>query len=194
LRFRKLFAGPLLSTGPYDPYYAVAPVVRRTADGFRMWYTGGTEWRSVRGRLEPFYEIRTTTSQDGLIWNPRSETARALAEPDEAGLARPWVADAGDGVRLWYSTRGGNYRTAGEGAYRIVSVRADGNGAFTGAAEHMRFENAPLAGDFDSWMQAYPCVVAHGDDLVMLYNGDDFGRDGFGWARLAGGAARSSPA
>jgi hypothetical protein len=29
---------------------------------------------------------------------------------------------------------------------------------------------------------AYPAVVRHGDRLVMLYNGDAFGRDGIGAA------------
>jgi hypothetical protein len=37
-------------------------------------------------------------------------------------------------------------------------------------------------------MQAYPCVGVSGEDLVMLYNGNGFGRDGFGYARLRGGA------
>jgi hypothetical protein len=43
-------------------------------------------------------------------------------------------------------------------------------------------------GDFDSWMQAYGCVMPHGDDLIMIYNGNGFGGSGFGWTRLPGGA------
>jgi hypothetical protein len=53
----------------------------------------------------------------------------------------------------------------------------------------VQFENPPVTGDFDSWMQAYACVVPHGEDLVMFYNGNDFGRAGFGWARSPGGRA-----
>jgi hypothetical protein len=63
-------------------------------------------------------------------------------------------------------------------------------GVGSGAAEPVIFENAPQAADFDSWMQAYPCVLTDGDDLVMFYNGDGFGVGGFGWARCLG-AARS---
>jgi hypothetical protein len=190
LRFRKQFPGPILATGPFDPYFTGSPVVRPTPDGFRMWYTSGTEWRLVRGQLDYFYEIRTTTSDDGLMWDIRTESARALEAPAEAGMGRAWMIDAGDGPRLWYSRRGENYRAPGEDPYRIVSVRADETGEFTGPAEPLRFENPPAAGDFDSWMQAYPCVVVHGDDLIMFYNGNEFGREGLGWARLAGGARR----
>jgi hypothetical protein len=31
-------------------------------------------------------------------------------------------------------------------------------------------------------------VLPYGDDLIMFYNGDEFGKAGFGWARLPGGA------
>jgi hypothetical protein len=34
-------------------------------------------------------------------------------------------------------------------------------------------------------MQAYGSVARHGGDLVMFYNGNGFGRTGFGYARLA---------
>jgi hypothetical protein len=31
-------------------------------------------------------------------------------------------------------------------------------------------------------MIAYPCVIRVGRRLLMFYNGNGFGRDGFGWA------------
>ena len=35
---------------------------------------------------------------------------------------------------------------------------------------------------WDSEMIAYPCVVVHGDREYMFYNGNGFGRSGFGYA------------
>ena len=187
LRFRRAFAGPVHGIGPFDPYFTSAPTLLRTSDGYRMWYVGGTQWRETNGELELFYEIRTTRSSDGLIWDLRSETAVALDAPIEAGLGRPWIAEIGGGRRLLMSRRGESFRGPGEGAYQLVSIAADSQGSFSGTAEPVRFENPPGAGDFDSWMQAYACIVPHRDDLIMLYNGNDFGRAGFGWARLPGG-------
>jgi hypothetical protein len=186
LSFRRAFAGPVHGIGPFDPYFTSAPTVLKTADGFRMWYVGGTQWRKVNDIPELFYEIRTTRSADGMIWDPRSETAVALQPPAVAGLGRPWITEGGR--RLWLSRRGEAYRAPGEGAYHLVSIAADDQGSFVGPAVPLRFENPPGADDFDSWMQAYTCVVPYRDDLMMVYNGNDFGRAGFGWARMRGGA------
>ncbi len=189
LIFRKPFRGPVHGTGPFDPYFSSAPVVRRNERGYRMWYVGGTEWRQVKGVLDPFYEIRTTHSPDGLIWDARSETAVPQQPAWIAGLGRPWITQQHDGLRLWFSRRGKAYRVAGDDAYRLMSVRVEERGICVGQVEPVMFDNRPAAGDFDSWMQAYACVLPYKDDLIMFYNGDDFGRGGFGWARLPGGAA-----
>jgi hypothetical protein len=189
LKFRRAFAGPVHGIGPRDPYFTSAPIVQATDDGYRMWYVGGTQWRDVDGFPDLLYEIRTTRSDDGMIWDPRSVTAVALRPPLEAGLGRPWITDSSAGRRLWLSRRGVSYRGPGQGAYHLVSIAADGEGSFVGPAEPVQFENPPGAGNFDSWMQAYSCIVPHGEDLVMFYNGNDFGRAGFGWARLPGGRA-----
>ncbi len=188
LTFRKLFAGPVHGTGPFDPYFNSAPVVRKNQHGYRMWYVGGTGWRPVSGVLDLCYEIRTTHSTDGQIWSVRSETAIPQEPSWVAGLGRPWITEEPHGLRLWFSRRGEEYRAAGDGAYRLMSVRVDGQGISFGEAKPVRFDNPPAPGDFDSWMQAYACVLPYKDDLIMFYNGDNFGRTGFGWARLAGGA------
>jgi hypothetical protein len=193
LAFRRAFAGPVHGIGPFDPFFSSAPAVLRTATGYRMWYVGGAHWREVGGVLDPFYDLRATDSVDGLIWNPRSEPVLARQSLAAAGLGRPWITSAGGRPRLWFSRRGEAYRGPGEDAYRLMSVGADDGGAFTGRPEPVVFDNPPAAGDFDDWMQAYACVVPHGEDLVMLYNGNDFGRGGFGWAVLPGGARRTAP-
>ena len=42
----------------------------------------------------------------------------------------------------------------------------------------------PAAGDWDGEMQAYPQIVEDGGRTLVLYNGNGFGRDGFGAALL----------
>ena len=39
---------------------------------------------------------------------------------------------------------------------------------------------------WDSEMMAYPCVIKVGDRTFMFYNGNDYGRYGFGYAELVG--------
>ena len=64
-------------------------------------------------------------------------------------------------------------------------MAGDAQQSFAGPAEPVRLENPTGTSDFDSWMQAYACIVSYGDDWIMLYKGDDFGRAGFGWARMS---------
>lgn len=184
LRFRKAVAGPVHGLGPYDPFFTSVPHVIQTADGFRMWYVAGIGWRLVNGELMLVNEIRTTRSLDGVIWDPRSERAVGPWSPDIVGLGRPWLVETKEGRRLLVSRRGETHREPGNEAYRLVSIAADREGSFSGAEEPVLFTNSPASGDFDSWMQCYACVVPKGRDFVMFYNGNDFGRDGFGWASL----------
>ena len=41
-----------------------------------------------------------------------------------------------------------------------------------------------LTSGWDSQMQAYPAVVTAGGRTYLFYNGNDYGREGFGYAEL----------
>jgi len=188
LRFRRAFEGPVLGQGPLDPYLTTAPCVRESVGGFDMWYVSGTGWPQSGGQPEPVYGIRRARSQDGLFWDPRTRLVLAPSEPEELGLARPWVRLGRDGGRLWLSRRGEAFRTGGAEAYHIAEVPLDGNGEVAGRPSPIRFENPPGRDDFDSWMQAYACILPYGSNLIMIYNGNGFGETGIGWARCEGAA------
>lgn len=182
LAFSPTFAGPVRSTGAFDPYFVSSPCVRACAEGFRMWYVSGTSWQIEGDSLEPEYDIRTCVSADGLFWETNSSLAVSASALGASGLARPWVTETPAGGRLWSSARGAAFRNAGKEAYRMFSQPLSPQGIALGDIELVEFENPPASTDFDSWMQCYPCVVQHGDTEVMFYNGNDFGRDGVGWA------------
>lgn len=182
LAFAPTFDGPVRATGPFDPYFVSAPCVRAYADGFRMWYVSGTGWQEEGDSLEPEYDIRSCYSADGLLWETDSSLVLAASTVGAVGLARPWVTETPAGLKLWSSARGSAFRHAGKDAYRMFSQPLSSQGIAIGTIEHVEFENPPDSTDFDSWMQCYPCVVQHGTTEVMFYNGNDFGRDGIGWA------------
>ena len=185
LTFRKAAQGPVFATGPLDPYFSSVPTVLKTDTGFRMWYVSGTAWCRIGDAVEPRYEICTTTSADGLIWDSRSAVALPLRTP-WSGLGRGWVTETEGRLRLWLCHRGDDFRNGGDRAYRMASVSLDADGVATGPIEPLVFANPPGPDDFDSWMQAYACVEPYQGELHMFYNGNDFGRQGFGWATCRG--------
>lgn len=185
LSFRRATPGPILSTGPLDPLFTSTPCVRRMAGQFAICYMSGVDWRVVDGAMESFYSLRQSRSDDGLLWDPGTSHLVGEGSDPDAGYARPWI----EGDTLWYSKRGASqFRSPGEASYHLWEGRLSQDGACLETAVPLTFLNPPRAGDWDGWMQAYSCVIPWRDDLVMLYNGNDFGRGGFGRAVLKGGA------
>ncbi|MEA2721914.1 MAG: hypothetical protein QOJ39_3778 [Candidatus Eremiobacteraeota bacterium] len=183
LAFERVATGPVLSTGPYDPIFVSTPFVRHTGSAYEMWYGSATGWDASAGRLEAAYAIRRTVSADGVVWSAATTLAVPPDDPRMVGATRPWIARDGERSRVWFSRRGADFRSGGPGAYRLVHAPlADGGTHADGPIERVVFENPPQPGDWDAQMQAYPCVMPLGDDLVMFYNGNEFGRAGLGWA------------
>ena len=188
LAFERKFAGPVRGIGPTDGYFVSTPFVCAIEGGYRMWYTSGTGWTQCNAELEPTYVLRSCRSRDGLVW----ETCSSLVLPDDSNgrysLTRAWITPEADPVaprgslRLWYSRRGQDFRANGNECYRLLSCRLDVRGDFAGDVQPVMFDKPPATGDFDSWMQAYACVVRTASREVMFYNGDEFGKSGIGWA------------
>ncbi|MBZ9993446.1 hypothetical protein [Mesorhizobium sp. BH1-1-4] len=182
LTFERISPGPVRGIGPKDPYFVSTPFVSAIEGGYRMWYTSGTGWMDVDGSREPVYGIRSCISEDGILWETGSSLCLHEDADEGASLTRPWVTQGDDGMRLWYSRRGKQFRNGGNEAYRLFSRRINARGDIVGEAEPVIFSNSPVAGDFDSWMQAYGCVMQCASGEVMFYNGNGFGQDGIGWA------------
>jgi hypothetical protein len=186
LAFTRVASGPVLSTGPYDPIFVSTPFVRHTGTAYEMWYSSATGWDATAGPPEAAYVIRRTVSGDGVVWDAATTPAVPNDDPHVVAATRPWIARDGDRSRVWFSRRGADFRRGGPGAYAIVHAPLAGGGTHAdGPIEPVVFENPPQPGDWDGEMQAYPCVMPLGDDLVLFYNGNHFGRAGLGWATTA---------
>jgi hypothetical protein len=177
--FRRVCEGPVLERTPEEPYLAVTPSVLRENGAWRVWYVSGLRWESIEGRYEPVYVIKTARSADGIHWERPNLTCIAQRHALEA-FSRPWVIRLGEAYRMWYCHRHSvNYRD-GAGSYRLgYATSSDGSRWIR------RDEEAGLdvSGEgWDSTMICYPSVVQVGGRLIMFYNGNGFGRGGFGVA------------
>lgn len=169
--------GPVLARSPIVPYMAATPWVLPWGDGWRMWYMHGLGWQDG----EASYDIRAASSPDMTCWEPITGSCIPLREGERAttaGCVLLW----GGKWRMWYSYRGKEgYRTDPETAYHVGYAESrNGN-------QWVRVDDSPLAlsrdgDDWESVMQCYPRVYLHKGRLHMLYNGDGFGRTGFGHA------------
>ena len=176
--FRRLSASPVLDAIPGSSLSATSPCVVRRGELWHMFYSSGLAWIDVDGKPEHIYDIRHATSRDGIGWQ-RGPVAIAQSHPEEA-LTRPTLLQRNAEWAMWFCYRGSRDFRTGAGGYRI---------GFAASSDLFQWErNDSVAGislsaeGWDSQMVAYPCVTQSSNGLLMFYNGNDFGREGFGYA------------
>lgn len=179
--FKKISEGPILAKSIHNPYSATSPCVLREDANWHMWYCSGTGWLRVEGKYEHTYDIKHARSTDGIEWTESDRTTIAPTDKDQA-LTRPFATRRQDGYHMWFCYRGSRDFRDGEDAYKIGYASSDD------MIQWNRDDNKagmlPSPHGWDSKMVAYPGVIDVGAQTIMFYNGNSFGREGFGYATL----------
>lgn len=184
--FRRLGPGPVLGPTLHEPYLVGDAHVRVIGGTFHMWYIFGTAWTpSDRGtEAERTYKIGHTTSPDGVTWVPGG--ARQIIEdvlgPDEC-QALPSVIDFDGRYHMFFCYRSTfGFRSDPSRGYRIGHASSDDLETWIRDDQEPALEAGP--DEWDRLMQCYPNVFELDGRVYLLYNGNAFGRHGFGAAVL----------
>jgi len=142
-----------------------------------MWYLSCTGWHINNDKSEHAYHIKYAESSNGIDWDRRGHIAIDYAHAGEYAISRPTVLCDEGLWKMWYSYRGETYRIG-------YAESADGR-HWTRLDERSGIDVS--ASGWDSQMIEYPFVFDHQGRRYMLYNGNDYGRTGFGLAVLGQG-------
>ena len=179
-KFQKMFSGPIMDRSIFNPISVSAPMVIFDEGIFKMWYITFTEWIMVESRLEPTFVIKYASSKNGIDWVTDSHICLNSLFPGES-LARPWVIKEDGIFKMWFSSRGAKgYRLVGGSHYMIEYAESSDGINWKRISDRSILELSENG--WDSEMLAYASVVSHKDDYYMLYNGNYFGKTGFGYA------------
>ena len=170
--FEKYSPAPVLDRSRSDPYSLSYPSVLREGSAWRMWYGSNLSWGASRDDM--LHAIKCAESGDGRQWAPLEGVALDLRAGAELALARPWVLKENGRYRMWYSHRGA--------AYRIGYAESSDGRSWT--RDDARVGIGVSESGWDSEALAYPSVFDHAGARYMLYNGNGYGRTGFGLAVL----------
>jgi hypothetical protein len=182
ISFEKVKEEPVLSAGSNESKFVTTPAVVRRSKRFMMWYSACPGWKSINGQLESFYDLHYAYSADGIDWTPSDKPVLSFDQVQWAGMGRPWISLAGKPT-LWFGARGSkDFRKSSSDAYRLYSAPLHGTTINADEVEPVLFTPTPEDEGWDSWMQSYCCVVPWGSTRIMFYCGNDFGRNGFGYA------------
>lgn len=178
--FQKYSFGPILDRSCSEPITCSQPFVMIENDIWRMWYLSYTHWVKVSGKYEPCYNIKYAESSDGVSWRLTQKTCIDYREENEA-IAVPNVWKESDNYYMMYSYRKSeNYRDNPQNAYKLgLAISDDG-------IKWQRIDDQLLLcgerGDWESIMNAYPNTFTYNGMQYIFYNGNGFGKSGFGYA------------
>lgn len=186
LTFQRIGDGPVLAASMHEPCLVGDGFVRVIDGLFHMWYIFGTGWKRFDGQAAPdrTYKIGHATSTDGVLWE--KEEARQIVDdllgPDES-QALPTVVCVDGVFHMFFCFRESfDFRLTKGRGYRI------GHAFSHDLSNWTRDDETPLlegtSGAWDSDMQCYPHAFNCDGRILLIYNGNAFGRDGFGLAEL----------
>jgi hypothetical protein len=167
---------PFMGIDSTDPISLSYPWVQASlSGGFDMWYGSTLKWNA--GNSEMLHVIQHASSDDGSNW-----CRTGLAVPYELGLAQAFsrpttVLNQSGDFEMWFSFRGGS----GD-KYRIGYARSANGKNWMLDLKRAGIDVSPSG--WDSEMIEYPFVFNHNGARYMLYNGNGYGKTGFGLAVL----------
>lgn len=184
--FQRIGDGPVLSASLHEPCLVGDGFVKVVGGTFHMWYIFGTGWKRYAPDAAPdrTYKIGHAVSKDGLSWV--KEEGRQII-PDNLGAdesqALPTVIEIDGRFHMFFCYRQSfDFRRNAARGYRIGHAWSDDLKDWVRDDGHPGLEGTP--GDWDSDMQCYPHVFECDGRVYLLYNGNEFGRHGFGIAEL----------
>jgi hypothetical protein len=186
LTFQRIGDGPVLAASPHEPCLVGDGFVKIIGGVFHMWYIFGTGWKRFSADAPPdrTYKIAHAVSSDGVQW-VKEEARRIIADrlgADES-QALPTVIGIGGRYHMFFCYRESfDFRKNKERGYRIGHAYSDDLASWKRDDDNPLLDVTP--GDWDSDMLCYPHVFECDSKVYLLYNGNEFGRYGFGLAIL----------
>jgi hypothetical protein len=183
--FQRYGSGPLLTASLKEPFLVADAFVSRYGDTYHMWYIFGTKWQKFVETEAPdrVYKIAHATSTDGVNWQRDGrQIISDRLNPDEC-QALPTVI-CRDGVyHMYFCYRQAyGFRKDSSRGYRLGYACSTDLETWNRADSRAGIDVSEKG--WDSQMQCYPHIFKCRGDVYLLYNGNEFGRYGFGLAVL----------
>ncbi len=175
-RFIKCGKVPIMDRSEEDPYSISYPSILFEDGVYRMWYGSNLGWGKTQEDMQ--HVIKYAESKDGIQWIRYNEISVNLKYPGEYALSKPFVIKHEGIYKMWYSYRA----NANILTYRIGYAESVDGRKWNRLDERAGIDVSNSG--WDSEMISYPFVFEHDNKLMMLYNGNGYGRTGFGLAVL----------
>lgn len=187
LTFTRTGNGPILTSSLHEPFLVGDPFVQYYSGVFHLWYIYGTKWIDYPKDKEPqrVYKIGHAVSKNGITWE---KEGRQII-PDVIGplecQALPSVIKQKKMYHMIFCFRyATDFRKSKNRSYRLGYAHSTNLNNWT--RDDLRAGITVSKDGWDSDMRCYPHLFRWNGNAYLLYNGNEFGRFGFGLAVLEG--------
>lgn len=171
--FTKYAPAPIVDRSAVDPFTLSYPWVIRDAGRWKMWYGSHLSWGpEAVAKHDMNHVIKYAESADGIVWKREGVVALRGKSSETYAVCRPCILPVESGYQMWFCHRGSAYEIG-------YAESANGIDWEWGPPEH-GLTTSDVG--WDSEMTAYPCVFEHRGRRFLLYNGNGYGKTGFGAA------------
>lgn len=180
--FSRLYEGPVLDRTKTEPYYVGACDVIQDGEQWICYYTCGKHWATINNKHEINYQIQRASSNNGVDWL-RDNKIVITPENEYEVCARPSVWKENNIYHMLYSKRSmAEFREDPRMNYRAgYATSLDG---INWSRCDEKLDLNPSESGWDSDAIAYPCFLSLNGKKYIFYNGNGFGKTGFGIAEL----------
>jgi hypothetical protein len=175
-KFVKCGEAPIMDRSNIDPFSLSYPFILPHNGKYLMWYGSNLGWGKDQESMK--HVIKKAESNDGLTWTRTGKICIPLLHKNEYAVSKPSVVFENGIFKMWYCYRGQEKADK----YRIgYSESMDGDN-WIRKDEMAGIDVSP--GGWDSEMLCYPFIFDHKGRRYLLYNGNGYGKTGFGLAVL----------
>ena len=175
--FSRVFKSPVLDRSNDELFFRGGPFALNENGLFKIWYVAGSSWEKVGNQTKPVYEIRYLESNDGINWGPKGTSCIKIEHENEHGFGRPYVVKHDNKYHMFYSVRRRDVES-----YRLGYAVSDNGLDWERKDDELNLDVSDSG--WDSNMICYSAVIKTGRGWHMFYNGNGFGKTGFGVAEL----------
>ncbi|HTA77716.1 MAG TPA: hypothetical protein VK791_11195 [bacterium] len=171
-KITKSFKGPIMDRDINDSCFVTNPCVLKEKDHWKMWYLSCIKWKKISTGFMHHYYIKYAESKDGISWDRKNLVSIDFKNKSEYAISRPSVLKENGIYKMWFSYRGK--------FYQIGYAESKDGKKWTRMDQKAGLSVSPSG--WDSKMVEYPHVFDHKGKRYMLYNGNGYGKTGFGIA------------
>jgi hypothetical protein len=184
--FKRIGDGPVLATSLNEPCLVGDGFTMVENEKIRMWYIFCKHWLEPKekgGAPERVYKIAYAESTDGINWTRDSKTIIPDSLGERECQALPTVFKANGLYHMYFCYRQAvDFRKNATRGYRIGYAYSEDGISWTRNDEKSGISVSDKG--WDSEMQCYPNAFCFKGKVYLLYNGNEFGKYGFGLAEL----------